>query len=345
MAARYVSFDEVKARVTMEQLLEYYNLLDDQAKRKGDELALHCVFHANDTTPSLKINTAKNIFNCFGCNSGGDVIGFVVLKEGIATGDYDRDRREAALLLQDWFGIAGTRSKKSPRRSNRQKGSAARTVAEKDTQPVDGLGASETPEPAREREEAAVASESETLVNVPLKFELTNLDADHPYLQERGLAKETIVTFGLGYFGGRGTMHGRIVIPIHDGQGEHLLAYAGRWPGDPPEDEPKYKLPANFHKSLVLYNLHRARDHATEGLIVVEGFMSVFTLWQKGRRNVVAVMGNHISLEQEQLITATVGPKGRVLIAFDDDEAGRKGSADAAARLTPHVFVRTISLA
>jgi DNA primase len=71
----------------------------------------------------------------------------------------------------------------------------------------------------------------------------------------------------------------------------------------------------------------------------------VFALWQKGCHNVVAVMGNHVSLEQEQLIAASVGPKGRVLIAFDDDEAGRKGSADAAARLAPHVFVRTVSLA
>ena len=196
---------------------------------------------------------------------------------------------------------------------------------------------SETPEPAREGEEAAPA-------NWPLSFTLHNLDPRHPYLKERGLTDETIETFCIGYFGGKGSMHGRIVIPINDGEGEHILAYAGRWPGDPPEGEPKYKLPANFHKSFVLYNFHRARDYASEGLIVVEGFFSVFELWQKGRRNVVAVMGNHVSLEQEQLIAATVGPKGRVLIAFDDDEAGRKGSADAAARLVSQVFVRTVAL-
>ena len=75
-----------------------------------------------------------------------------------------------------------------------------------------------------------------------------------------------------------------------------LIAYAGRWPGnDPPEGEPKYKFPPNFRKSLVLYNLHRAREHAGEGLIVVEGFFSgVFTLWQQGRKNVVAIMGSSL---------------------------------------------------
>ena len=74
-----MSFDEVKMRVGMERLLSHYELLDARTKRKGDELTLHCLFHDNDTTPSLKINTAKNIFNCFGCHVGGDTIGFVVL--------------------------------------------------------------------------------------------------------------------------------------------------------------------------------------------------------------------------------------------------------------------------
>jgi len=65
---------------------------------------------------------------------------------------------------------------------------------------------------------------------------------------------------------------------------------------------------------------------------------------QKGRRNVVAVMGNYVSKEQEQLIVGAVGSKGRVLIAFDDDEAGRAGTADAATRLVSHVFLRTVAL-
>jgi DNA primase len=332
----YVSFDEAKARVTMEQLLEHYGVLHEEMKRMGDELTVHCIFHANDKAPSLKINTAKNIFNCFGCGSGGDVIGLVVLKEGIATGDHDGDRREAALRLQEWFMLDGKSSKKTRRHAHRRTSSAV-TVVGKDSLSTDGRRTREGPEPARE-------GEKKTPVNPPLSFILQNIDPSHPYLKARGLTDETITTFGLGYFAGKGSMHGRIVIPVHNAQGE-LVAYAGRWPGDPPEHEPKYKLPANFHKSLVLYNLDRAREHATEGLIVVEGFMSVFALWQKGRHNVVAVMGNHVSLEQEQLIAASVGPKGRVLIAFDDDEAGRKGSADAATRLAPHVFVRPVSLA
>ena len=63
------------------------------------------------------------------------------------------------------------------------------------------------------------------------------------------MTQETIIDFGLGYFTGeRGMMVGHIVIPIHNVKGE-LVAYAGRWPGEPPDaDTPKYKIPAGFQK-------------------------------------------------------------------------------------------------
>jgi DNA primase len=319
----------------MEQVLGHYHLLGGEVTRKGNELILHCIFHENDKTPSLKINTTKNIFNCFGCNQGGDVIGFVVLKEGIATGDPDRDRREAALLLQEWFSLSPRRLAKARRRTAT---SPSQTPTPEQTEPAPVQEHHEPAQPARDGENVAV-------VNPPLTFVFKQLDPTHSYLAERGLTKDTIEYFGLGYHAGKGMMHGRIAIPIHDTDGQ-LVAYAGRFPGgDPPEGEDKYKFPPNFKKSLVLYNLHRAREHASEGLIVVEGFFSgVFTLFQKGRKNVVAIMGSSLSEAQERLIVQTVGPRGRVLLAFDPDEAGRKGMQEAAARLVSHVFVRTVAL-
>jgi DNA primase len=136
-----------------------------------------------------------------------------------------------------------------------------------------------------------------------------------------------------------------MLIEPHNEQGE-LVAYAGRWPADEgwPAGAGKYTFPPNFKKSLVLFNLHRAREHATEGLIVVEGFFTVFEFWQRGRKNVVALMGSSMSTEQERLIVETVGPKGRVLLALDNDEAGRKGSEDAVNRLRSQVFVREMVL-
>jgi DNA primase len=346
--ATWVDFDEIKAKVSLEQVLRHYNLLDSMTQ-KGKRMSGLCPFHPDSATKSFKADLEKNLWNCFGaCNRGGDLIDLVCIAEGIDTGNRTSARRQAALLLQEWFEIvpsASTQAKTTTRRKPRHRtktGGAGDSPSAADTEHQEE--ATTAAEAATSQEQPASDLE-EPAPNEPLTFTFRRLDPMHPYLVEQGLSEETIATFGLGYHAGRGMMHGRIVIPIHDEQGQ-LIAYAGRWPGDdPPEDEPKYIFPPNFHKSLVLYNLHLAREHAGDGLIVCEGFFSgVFTLWQLGRKNVVAVMGSSLSEAQERLIVQTVGPRGRVLLAFDDDAAGRKGMAEAAARLAPQVFVRTRAL-
>jgi DNA primase len=306
----------------MHDVLAHYGLMQgtqEKPSKRGLELRLHCPFH-EDKTPSLSISAETGKFHCFGCKAkGGDIFDFVVTKESIAVGDRTKNRRQAALLIKDWFGV---RSDAAP---------APQTAAA--VAPVVPV---ETVTPAPEDLEAGT--------NPPLKFMFQHLDTRHPYLiQERGLKDATIDVFGLGHHAGKGIMQGRVVIPIHNEQGE-LVAYAGRSPGEPLAGEGKYKFPPNFHKSLVLFNLHRAREHATEGLIVVEGFFTVFEFFQRGRKNVVALMGSSMSTEQERLIVETVGPKGRVLLALDNDEAGRTGSADAVNRLRSQVFVREMAL-
>ena len=181
------------------------------------------------------------------------------------------------------------------------------------------------------------APEPEREFNPPLSFEL-KLDPSHPYLKERGLKRRTIKTFGLGYCR-RGLMQGRIGIPIHNEKGE-LVAYGGRWPGDPPEGEPKYKLPPNFKKHLVLFNLNRAKELADEGLILVEGFFDVFQLWQKGEKNAVGLMGTSMSNEQERLILETLGPEGKLTLMLDPDEAGQKAEKEIISKLIGKLFIK-----
>ena len=95
----------------------------------------------------------------------------------------------------------------------------------------------------------------------------------------------------------------------------------------------------------MVYNLHRAKDHAKDqGLIVVEGFFDCMRLHQAGIPNVVALMGSSMSDEQEALIVETVGPEGKVALMFDEDEAGWKGREDAFSRLSSRVYVKMIGL-
>jgi len=176
----------------------------------------------------------------------------------------------------------------------------------------------------------------------PLAFRLT-LDPGHPYLTERGLAPETVAAFGLGYCS-HGMLAGRIAVPIHDAAGR-LVAYAGRWPGEPPPEVAKYLLPPSFAKSLVLFNLHRVLAATADGpLIVVEGFFDCMRLWQAGYPRTVALMGTSLSDAQAARILAMAGPAGRVLLAFDEDDAGRKAREAALARFSRAAYVRVLEL-
>jgi len=173
--------------------------------------------------------------------------------------------------------------------------------------------------------------------NTPLKFRLDKLERNHPYLTERGLTQETIIDFGLG-FCSKGMMADRIAIPIHNIKGE-VVAYAGRFPGEPDEATPKYKLPQGFRKSQELFNIDRAVKEQGP-LVIVEGFFDCLKVHQNGWRKVVALMGSTLSAAQEEIIKQHTGPTSQVIVILDENEAGKAGREDIACRLSKHCFVR-----
>jgi DNA primase len=357
----------------MEQVLEHYSVRGE-LHEKGDSLVGRCPIHKGSNPNQFHVSRTKNNFMCFGnCHEGGNVIDFVVMMEGGSKENGD-DVRAAAMHLQGWFGLAFERPQGGRRKAVTTSAAATATAsvttaapaveAPAALQPTLSLPKSTGGSAAREEPRQAVPTEapaasdqgppiSETSLenqpgavrlNAPLKFALKSLDPDHAYLKERGFAPETIAAFGVGMCTGRGIMAGRIAIPIHNEHGE-LVAYAGRWPGNPPEGAGKYKLPTGFHKSLVVYNLHRAQEVAKKsGLIVVEGFFDAMRVWQAGFPNVVALMGSSMSEAQEELIVNAVGPHGLVALMLDEDEAGWKGSEEALARLSSRVYVWVIGL-
>ena len=162
------------------------------------------------------------------------------------------------------------------------------------------------------------------------------------FFKKRGILPATIEHFGLGYRS-KGMMKDRIVIPIHDHQGQ-LVAYCGRAVDDGQiEQEGKYKLPVNFVKSEVVYNLHRQKD--PDRLILVENFLSVFQLHQNGVENVVALMGSSLSEQQEGLIVNNLGLNREAILLFDDDKDGQKCANDCLTRLSKKLFVKTVDIA
>lgn len=212
--------------------------------------------------------------------------------------------RQAALWIDQWFG--GERSA-----------------------PTHALGVCRQPEQERIRKKARAP--------VPLRFSLRPIDSGHAYLQRRDIHADTAVQFGVGYYAGPGLLHGRVVIPIHDERSQ-LLAYAGRSIDDAC---PKYKFPAGFPKSRVLFNLHRAMARSQDRVIVVEGFFDCLKVYQAGLPCVVALMGCSLSDQQETLLLARFH---NVVLMLDADPAGQMGSRLIADRLAQRIAVEIVHL-
>jgi hypothetical protein len=157
----------------------------------------------------------------------------------------------------------------------------------------------------------------------------------HPYLEQRGINRQTAALFGAGYYAGQGFLQGRIVFPIHHPEGE-LIAYAGR---SLDGSEPRCLFPAGFRKSAVIFNLHRAvgtMASATRRAVVVEGFFDCLKVHQAGHGNVVALMGASLSAVQVELLEQHFR---ELVLMLDGDEAGRRASRVIAAQLQARLLV------
>ena len=325
----WLDFKQLREGLDFAQVLRHYGV--ELKLRKGEQHAGPCplpTHKSENKSKSFSANVKSGIFRCFSCNASGNALDFVAMMEGLnpAVG---AEIRKAALIVAEKFGggDAGNREN-SKERVNRAESKKLEA-----------------------QENAEQGATCPAIVNAPLDFQL-KLEAEHSYLKERGFTKETIAHFGVGYCS-RGSLQERIAIPLHDSQGR-LIGYAGRVIDDKKisKENPKYRFPGprnregkryEFQKSLFLYNGFGVGSDLSD-LIVVEGFASVWWLWQHGYPHTVALMGDSCSDEQAKLIVDKVSPRGRIWILTDGDEGGELCGQSAIVRLAPHRFTRWIRL-
>jgi len=315
MKTDWVNFRAVKANISMEMALAKYGVILHRIDRCYLRGRCPLPTHASKSSRlSFIVHTGKNAWVCHsnscvaarGGRVGGNVLDFVAFMENCSI-------RDAALQLQDWFGVCGDPDHQPA--STRPQQHAPACMQSDPPPSVSAVGAEHNP---------------------PLSFALQSIDVHHPYLAERRITPETAEHFGIGFFAGQGCMQGRVVIPIHDEDGR-LVAYAGRALG--PAD-PKCQFPARFRKSLVLFNLHRAAAYG-KTVIVVEGFFDCLNVHHAGLPCVVALMGCSLSQHQEQLLQKYFQ---EVILLLDGDKAGRSAGAAIAARLCSKMSTRLVEI-
>ena len=290
-------------------------------QKKGSSYFGLCPFH-NEKSPSFSVSRTKQMYYCFGCGAGGNVITFVMEYENFSF-------VEAVKMLAERAGVDVPEVEYS--KEAKEKADLKTTLLE-----INKLAAK--------------------YFYAQLKSEQGKLA--HNYLTKRGLSEDTITAFGLGYSnkysddlykylkmkgygdeilakaglvsineknGVYDKFWNRVMFPIMD-VNNRVIGFGGRVMGDA---KPKYlNSPETevFDKSRNLYGLNRARTSRKSYFLICEGYMDVIALHQAGFTNAVASLGTALTSGHASLIKRYVN---EVYLTYDSDEAGTKAALRA----------------
>ena len=307
-------------------------------KRAGANWKGLCPFH-QEKSPSFNVNPGRQIFHCFGCQVGGDVIGFVMKLEGLTF-------IEALRSLADKVGVELPTRTESPQ----AKAEADREARRRERLLEINEMACRFFEQALESEAGAVAREAiakrgiseRVFKQYRLGYAPDGWEALAEHLRAAGVPPAEAEVLGL--VGARKSGPGhydkfrhRLMFPVA-GPGGRVIAFSGRaLPGgvttavrdgnEPPKYVNSSESPV-YRKGETLFGLHEARValRRAERAILVEGNFDLLALVERGFENVVAPMGTAFTPAQAKILSRSVS---ELVLLFDGDAAGQKAAQAA----------------
>ena len=312
---------QIKERADITEVVSGYVSLT----RAGQNLKGLCPFHA-EKTPSFTVSPSRQVFHCFGCGAGGDVVAFLMKRENMGFVESVRELGRRA-------GVDVTVALDRPSSQEQVKKEGLWRVNE--SAAVWFRGNLADPRNGKDAQ-AYLASRgiaSATAQEFGVGLALPSWDGLIRALTRDGFGVDVLEAAGLivardqagdrqretpGSFYDR--FRGRVMFPIRDLQ-RRVIGFGGRVIG---EGIPKYlNSPESpvFRKGGLLYGLERAREAAwqTHSLLVVEGYFDAVALYQAGVKNVVATLGTALTPEHVKLIQRFAKS---VSLIFDPDPAG-----------------------
>ena len=299
--------------------------------KAGQNLRGLCPFHS-EKSPSFTVTPAKQMFYCFGCGIGGDVLTFLMKKEGMEFPEAASElAKQAGIALPSQSGAFNDRRDKTYRRLEEIHAAASTWFR-------NNLLFSAQGEPAR----AYLANrglETPTLEGFGLGYAPPEWEGLTRHLLKTGVSRSDLVKAGLAITRGNGDkplqssapcydrFRNRIMFPICDVRGQ-VIAFGGRAIHD---EMPKYlnspETPL-FNKGHCLFGLDQARAVVSreQNLLLVEGYFDVIVLHQAGIQHVAAPLGTALTKEHMQTLRR-LSPV--VTFVFDGDAAGTRAALRA----------------
>ena len=300
--------DEVRQTNDIVDIISQYVHL----KRSGRNFFGLCPFH-NEKSPSFSVSPDKQIFHCFGCGVGGNVFTFLTKIEGI-------NFIEAVQTLAERSNI------QLPTLENR--GDSLKEELKAKVYKVNEFAANYYHENLY-KPESKIAQEyikkrkltNETLKSFQIGFS-GKFNELYNALKKQGFGEREILESGLVNKNDNGKYidryRNRLMFPICDVRGR-VIAFGGRVLDD---SKPKYiNSPENivYSKGRHLFGLNVAKKSDVKKILIVEGYMDVISLHQRGVKNVVASLGTAMTQQQGWLLRKS---SEQIILSFDSDEAG-----------------------
>ena len=307
--------EEVRSRNDIVDIISGYVRL----QKKGSNYFGLCPFH-NEKSPSFSVSPGKQMYYCFGCGAGGNVITFLMEYENYTFA-------EALKVLADRSGVTLPQEDTSREAKAREE---LRTILLRINKQAANYFYWQLHQPQGEigyRYFKNRALTDETMKRFGLGF-AGKSGGLYQYLKgqgyDDGILKETGL-FTIEERGARDKFWNRVMFPIMD-VNNRVIGVGGRGVGD---GTPKYlNSPETkiFDKSRNLYGLNYARTAREGYLLVCEGYMDVIALHQAGFTNSVASLGTALTSQHANLLKRYTE---KVVLTYDSDGAGVKAALRA----------------
>ena len=290
-------------------------------QKKGANYFGLCPFH-NEKSPSFSVSPGKQMYYCFGCGAGGNVLTFGMEYENYTF-------QEALQSLADRAGV--TLPKMEYSKEAREQAEFRARLLE-----VNKLAANYFYYQMKQPQ-GKIAYEyfhdkrkltDETMLRFGLGYSNKTSDDLYRFLKEKGYDDAFLSQTGLVTIeerGGRDKFWNRVMFPIMD-VNNRVIGFGGRVMGD---GEPKYlnspetKL---FDKSRNLYGLNYARTTREKYMLVCEGYLDVISMHQAGFTNAVASLGTAFTSQHAGVLKRYTD---QVILTYDSDGAGIKAALRA----------------
>ncbi|MGE5559410.1 MAG: DNA primase [Bacillota bacterium] len=302
--------EELRHKSDIVQLVGEYVVL----KKAGRYFKGLCPFH-NEKTPSFHVDPEKQLFHCFGCGIGGDIISFLEKIEGL-------DFKGAVQFLGDKYGVRTSLNapEASPQEKLKQRiYDLNQLIARYYRYLLEHSG--ENSGVSRYLAKRGINAKVSGQFNLGWSSARSGL---LPLLEKKRIPLDIAEKAGLIIKGRNGyydRFRDRLMFPIHDATGR-IIGFGGRLIGD---GQPKYlnsPETAVYSKGRNLYGLDHAKEYIRKNAaaIIVEGYFDVISAVQHGIENVVASLGTSFTAEQAKLLKRYTE---KVYIAYDSDTAGQ----------------------